>query len=60
MESATTMLSVKASCDFDGFVVFIRLLLTVPIVLNWACNGKLSKKAKAVKVMSLVVFILQS
>jgi hypothetical protein len=60
MESATTMLSAEASCDFGGFVVLIRLVLIVPIVLNWACNGKLSKKTKTVKGMSLVVFILQS
>ena len=45
---------------FDEFVVLIRLLLIMPIVLNWACNGMFSQKARAVKVMSLVVFMLQS
>lgn len=58
-ESATTILSVRASFSFDGFPVFICFLSIEPIVLNWACNGMFRQKKEAVKEMSLIVFMRQ-
>lgn len=57
--SSDTMLSVGVSFDFDGFTVFIRLLLVVPMVLNWACVGMARNMAQTDDRMSLLVFMLQ-
>ena len=54
-----TTLSVRVSFDFGGFVVFIRLLLVVPMVLNWACVGMARNMAQTDDRMSLLVFMLQ-
>ena len=51
--------SVRVSFDYSGLIVFIRLLLVMLIVLNWACAGMVWSNAQTVERKSMLVFMPQ-